>query len=59
MTSIVAYTSTGTSNLPNEEQDLATGLTTMAQNVALTIGIPILSAIAATGHRSSPASIWP
>jgi MFS family permease len=48
VTSIVAYTVTGTSNLPNEEQGLATGLTTMTQNVALTIGIPILSAIAAT-----------
>ncbi|GAA4958472.1 MFS transporter [Nonomuraea thailandensis] len=48
VTSIVAYTVTGTSGLPNEEQGLATGLTTMTQNVALTIGIPILSAIAAT-----------
>ena len=39
---------TGTSGLPDEEQGLATGLTTMTQNVAITIGIPILSAIAAT-----------
>lgn len=48
VTSIVAYTVTGTSGLPNAEQGLATGLTTMTQNVAVTIGIPILSAIAAT-----------
>ena len=48
VTSIVAYTVTGTSGLPNAEQGLATGLTTMTQNVAITIGIPILSAIAAT-----------
>ncbi|MGW0886157.1 MFS transporter [Streptomyces sp. NPDC002671] len=48
VTSIVAYTVTGTSGLPNEEQGLATGLTTMTQNVGITIGIPILSAIAAT-----------
>ncbi|GGP01665.1 MFS transporter [Nonomuraea glycinis] len=48
VTSIVAYTVTGTSGLPDEEQGLATGLTTMTQNVAITIGIPILSAIAAT-----------
>lgn len=48
VTSIVAYTVTSTSGLPNEEQGLATGLTTMTQNVAITIGIPILSAIAAT-----------
>jgi MFS family permease len=48
VTAIVAYTVTGTTGLPNEEQGLATGLTTMTQNVAITIGIPILSAIAAT-----------
>ena len=45
---IVAFTVTGTSGLPNEEQGLATGLTSMTQQVAITIGIPVLSAIAAT-----------
>ncbi|GAA0376502.1 MFS transporter [Microbispora corallina] len=45
---IVAYTVTGTSGLPDEEQGLATGLTTMTQQVAVSIGIPILSAVAAT-----------
>ncbi|WP_239096284.1 MFS transporter [Streptomyces sp. SID11385] len=48
VTSIVAYTVTGTSGLPNEEQGLATGMTAMTQQVAVTIGIPILSAVAAT-----------
>jgi MFS family permease len=48
VTSIVAYMVTGTSGLPNEEQGLATGLTTMTQQVAITVGIPILSSIAAT-----------
>ncbi|WP_151479972.1 MFS transporter [Streptomyces albicerus] len=48
VTSIVAYTVTGTSGLPNEEQGLATGLTSMTQQVAITIGIPVLSAVAAT-----------
>ncbi|NML51012.1 MFS transporter [Streptomyces sp. R302] len=48
VTAIVAYTVTGTSGLPNEEQGLATGLTSMTQQVAITIGIPILSAVAAT-----------
>jgi MFS family permease len=48
VTSIVGYTVTGTSGLPNDEQGLATGLTTMTQNVAITIGIPILGAVAAT-----------
>ncbi|WP_239081714.1 MFS transporter [Streptomyces sp. SID9727] len=48
VTSIVAYTVTGTSGLPNEEQGLATGMTAMTQQVAVTVGIPILSAVAAT-----------
>jgi hypothetical protein len=39
---------TGTSGLVNEEQGLATGLTSMTQQVAITAGIPILSSIAAT-----------
>jgi MFS family permease len=48
VTSIVSYTVTGTSGLPNDEQGLATGLTLMTQNVAITVGIPFLSAVAAT-----------
>jgi MFS family permease len=48
VTAIVAYMVTATSGLPNDEQGLATGLTLMTQNVAITIGIPILSSIAAT-----------
>lgn len=43
---LVSYTVTATSGLPNEEQGLATGLTTLSLQVALTLGIPILSAIA-------------
>jgi MFS family permease len=46
---IVAYTVTATSGLPDEEQGLATGLTSMTQQVGLTVGIPVLSAVAATG----------
>ena len=48
VTAIVAYMVTGTSGLANEEQGLATGLTSMTQQVAITIGIPILGSIAAT-----------
>ncbi|MFC0529854.1 MFS transporter [Phytohabitans kaempferiae] len=48
ITAIVAYTVTGTSGLPNEEQGLATGLTSMTQQVAVTVGIPIMGSIAAT-----------
>jgi MFS family permease len=50
VTAIVAYTVTGTSGLPNQEQGLATGLTSMTMQVAITIGIPILSSVAATQH---------
>ncbi|WP_371403324.1 MFS transporter [Kribbella sp. NBC_00662] len=45
---IVGYTVTGTSGLSNDDQGLATGLTTMTQQVAIAVGIPILSTIAAT-----------
>jgi MFS family permease len=48
VTSIVAYTVIGTSGLPNEEQGLATGLTSMTQQVAITVGAPIMVSIAAT-----------
>jgi MFS family permease len=48
VTCIVAYTVTGTSGLPDQEQGLATGLTSMTQQVALTVGIPFLGAVAAT-----------
>jgi len=48
VTCIVAYMVIGTSGLPNEEQGLATGLTSMTQQVALTVGAPIMIAIAAT-----------
>ncbi|MFI0820246.1 MFS transporter [Streptomyces sp. NPDC021098] len=43
---IVSYTVIATSGLPNEEQGLATGLTTMSQQIALTLGIPVLAAVA-------------
>lgn len=44
---IVSYTVIGTSGLPNQEQGLATGLTSMTQQVALTVGAPIMVSIAA------------
>ncbi len=48
VSSIVAFTVTATSGLPNEEQGLATGLVSMTQQVAITVGIPILGSVAAT-----------
>ncbi|WP_051967318.1 MFS transporter [Kitasatospora mediocidica] len=43
---IVGFMVTATSGLPNEEQGLATGITTLTQQVSITIGIPIMSAVA-------------
>ncbi|MEV4500956.1 MFS transporter [Streptomyces klenkii] len=43
---IVAYGVTATSGLPDGEQGLATGLVTSSQQVGMTIGIPLLSAVA-------------
>jgi EmrB/QacA subfamily drug resistance transporter len=45
---VVGYNVTATSGLPDEEQGLATGLSTTTQQVALTVGIPIMSALAST-----------
>jgi MFS family permease len=45
---VVAYTVTATSGLPDQEQGLATGLTSMTQQVGITVGIPVLSSVAAT-----------
>ncbi|MGK4583371.1 MFS transporter [Kitasatospora sp. HPMI-4] len=44
---IVAYSITATSGLADEEQGLATGLVTSTQQIGMTVGIPVLSAIAA------------
>jgi EmrB/QacA subfamily drug resistance transporter len=43
---IVGFLVTATSGLPDAEQGLATGLTTMSQQVGITMGIPVMSAIA-------------
>lgn len=47
VTAIVASMVTGTSGVPNQEQGLATGLMSMTQQVAITMGIPFLGAIVA------------
>lgn len=49
---IVGFLVTATSGLPNEEQGLATGITTLTQQVGIAIGIPIMSAIATARTRS-------
>ncbi|GAA2673835.1 MULTISPECIES: MFS transporter [Actinosynnema] len=47
LVAIVGYMVTATSGLPDSEQGLATGLATMSQQIGITMGIPIMSAIAA------------
>jgi MFS family permease len=43
---IVGFTVTATSGVPKEEQGLATSLLTMTQQVAITMGIPIIGTLA-------------
>jgi EmrB/QacA subfamily drug resistance transporter len=46
MLAIVAFMVTATSGLADHEQGLATGLATMTQQVGITVGTPIMSAVA-------------
>ncbi|AEW93958.1 MULTISPECIES: MFS transporter [Streptomycetaceae] len=48
MWAIVSYGITATSGLPDHQQGLATGLVTSSQQVGMTIGIPLLGALATT-----------
>ena len=45
---IVGFMVTATSGLPDNEQGMATGLATMTQQIGITMGTPIMSAIATT-----------
>ncbi|MEV0199046.1 MFS transporter [Nonomuraea sp. NPDC050691] len=59
MLAIVAFMVTATSGLPDAEQGLATGIATMTQQVGITMGIPVMSAIttAAMGAGSGAAAV--
>ncbi|MCQ4079757.1 MFS transporter [Streptomyces sp. RB6PN25] len=46
---IVGFMVTATSGLPDAEQGMATGLATMTQQVGITMGTPVMSAIATAG----------
>lgn len=43
---IVAFMVAATSGLPDREQGLATGVATMTQQVAIAVGVPVVSAVA-------------
>lgn len=59
MLAIVGFMVTATSGLPDEEQGLATGLATMTQQIGITLGIPVMSAIvtARTGGDTSTGAV--
>ncbi|MFI6930368.1 MFS transporter [Streptomyces sp. NPDC050287] len=47
---IVSYTVVGTSGIKDSEQGLATGLAAMTQQIGFTLGIPVMSAVAASQY---------
>jgi EmrB/QacA subfamily drug resistance transporter len=54
---IVGFMVTATSGLGKDEQGLATGLTTMSQQVGITLGTPIMSAVVTAVVLGSSASL--
>ncbi|UXM93803.1 MFS transporter [Paenarthrobacter sp. JL.01a] len=57
---IVGFMVTATSGVPDTEQGMATGLATMSQQIGITMGIPVMSAIftariVAIGNHAAPA----
>ncbi|UVS80800.1 MFS transporter [Actinokineospora sp. UTMC 2448] len=57
--SVVSFMVTATSGLSNQEQGLATGMTSLTQQVGITIGIPIMSAVATARIDSLSATSSP
>lgn len=48
LVAIVGYVVSSTAGVPSEQQGLATGLVTMSQQVGITLGTPVMSAILAS-----------
>ncbi|WP_245931721.1 MFS transporter [Actinokineospora auranticolor] len=55
LVAIVGFMTTATSGLPDHEQGLATGLATTSQQVGITLGIPVMSAVVTANVHSSGA----
>lgn len=53
---IVGFMVTATSGLPDGEQGLATGLATMTQQIGITVGTPVMSAVAASAMAGTGAA---
>ncbi|MEV5973949.1 MFS transporter [Streptomyces sp. NPDC051921] len=56
MLAIVGFMVTATSGLPDTEQGMATGIATMTQQVGITLGTPVMSAVVVTA-ATLPAGI--
>ena len=54
---IVGFMVTATTGLPEAEQGLATGLTTMSQQIGITLGTPLLSAVVAAVALGGPGGV--
>ncbi|MFC7976050.1 hypothetical protein ACFUT3_12500 [Streptomyces cinereoruber] len=48
MPAVVGFMVTATSGLPDAEQGMATGIAAMTQQVGITLGTPVMSAVAVT-----------
>ncbi len=53
LVAIVGFMVTVTGGVPDDEQGLVTGLATMSQQIGITMGIPVMSAIATTTMGSA------
>lgn len=57
LVAIVGFMVTVTAGVPDAEQGLATGLATMSQQVGITLGAPVMSAIATAAGASAGAHV--
>ncbi|WP_408897140.1 MFS transporter [Nocardioides sp. R1-1] len=57
LVAIVGFMVTATSGLPDGEQGLATGLATMSQQVGITLGTPVMSAIVTASGAATTAQV--
>ena len=56
LVAIVGFMVTVTGGVPDHEQGLVTGLATMSQQIGITMGIPVMSAIATTAMGAEQAA---
>lgn len=57
LVAVVGFMVTATSGLPDTEQGLATGLATMSQQVGITLGTPVMSAVATAAGATATGQV--